>query len=553
IVGAIGDLIVVNAGSFNGVDIDVADESTVNTVLRVDGADANAVINILHTHSANVTNGIVCDNEAYAILRGATINNATIGVTFGGGSDVRLISSSVLNCDVGMSIPDGDTVVGMSDVSFDGNVQDVNVASSTCKIFGTVTASIASASFSTGAQINTVVLDLFEGDEGLNILGELHVGTPEHPTESVFGGGDSYTRGMKVYTFDGSAYVDVSDEAGSSSGSTFTFPNVNANTAVYVASSLSNGGVLHHYGLKASITAGAVLGAGSIAAEYWTGAAWVAFTHMTTQSGGHYLPLADKIFEDSGSFQIRNNIFMPDDWATNDDPSYGTSLYWVRYRIETGITTAPVFEQFKLHTERAEINADGYIEFMGGGRPFSRFPWDAGLLEAAASSPANQDLYLSDNLDVGRVENKFNNGATDRIGFLSAVPDALDSSTPIVFAWSVITDDATAGDIFWVLRWGWNGPTDNVYRSQADAPEASPNEQSLTIVEAAPVSEDTVQWYRAELDISGIIPRRLDGFPDTIWVSLQRSGGIAGDTHGGDVSLVSLTSAYLTWCVGGHV
>jgi len=399
-----------------------------------------------------------------------------------------------------------------------------------------------------------VVLDLFAGDEGLNILGELHVGMPERPSESVFGGGDSYTRGMKVYTFDGSVYGDVSAEAASSTGSPFAFPNNNINTAIYVASSLANGGVLHHYGIKASVTTAAVSGAGEIAAEYWTGAAWVAFTHMTTQSGGKYLPYADQLFERVGSFQIRNNIFMDDDWATNDDPSYGTPLYWVRYRIATAaITTAPVFEQFKLHTSRAEINSDGYMEFMGLGRPFARFPWDAGLLAPASSSPANQDLYLSDNLDVGRVENRFNNGATDRIGFLSAVPDTLDSSTPIVFAWSVITDDATAGDIFWVLRWGWNDPTDNVYRSQAAAPAASPNEQSLTIIEAAPVSADTVQWYQAELDISGVIPRRDGGFPDTIWVSLQRSGGIAGDTHGGDVSLVSLTSAYLTWCVGGHV
>ena len=51
------------------------------------------------------------------------------------------------------------------------------------------------------------------GDEGVSIFGEYHVGAPEQGYELVVGEGDSYTRGMLVYTYNGSIYTDISSAA----------------------------------------------------------------------------------------------------------------------------------------------------------------------------------------------------------------------------------------------------------------------------------------------------------------------------------------------------
>ena len=36
----------------------------------------------------------------------------------------------------------------------------------------------------------------------------------------------------------------------------------------------------------------------------------------------------------------------------------------MRYRIVEALTTSPVFEQFKIHSNRTEINADGFMEYF---------------------------------------------------------------------------------------------------------------------------------------------------------------------------------------------
>ena len=67
------------------------------------------------------------------------------------------------------------------------------------------------------------------GDEGFNIIGELHVGSQDRPAESTFGEGDSYNDNMICYTsgiVDGvNAVRNVTTIAQSNTGSTFPFPS----------------------------------------------------------------------------------------------------------------------------------------------------------------------------------------------------------------------------------------------------------------------------------------------------------------------------------------
>jgi len=212
---------------------------------------------------------------------------------------------------------------------------------------------------------------------------------------------------------------------------------------------------------------------------------------------------------------------------------------------------APVLQQSKLHSSRMEVNGDGWPEFFGNARPIGLLPWDLGLTEAASASPSNQDLFVSDLLDVGRIENKFSNGTTDRIGFTDFLPLELDTSCPITLRLALITDDASAGNIDFVIRWGYTADGDNVYTSSGSAPTTGPNEQNITTSLAAPTAANTQLTYEFDLDVSGMVARRAaGGFGDIIWISIQRT---AGDTHAGDISMINLKAYYYKWATGGHI
>ncbi len=76
---------------------------------------------------------------------------------------------------------------------------------------------------------------------------------------------------------------------------------------------------------------------------------------MVTESSGLYHPSAKDYFQEIGSFQLRLDTALSRDtsgWTVTNPMSYTTSLYWVRYRITDTITTAPIFEQWKYHTNR---------------------------------------------------------------------------------------------------------------------------------------------------------------------------------------------------------
>ena len=213
-----------------------------------------------------------------------------------------------------------------------------------------------------------------EGDEALVVIQELHVGTPEKGHESVFGEGDSYTRGMVVLTTDGTAgstadggnLTDVSANAASASGSTFSFQGVTAGHAIMFGSSLVDAAstALKHWGLKLSQTTAAVeVTAKSFIYEIWDGTNWVAIGAMATHSTLYYRYGNTHFIRANTSEHVRYGVDEDTTWATK--AISGDTLYWSRVRIATTVTTAPVFEQSKLHSSRSEINIDGTHTFHG--------------------------------------------------------------------------------------------------------------------------------------------------------------------------------------------
>lgn len=392
-------------------------------------------------------------------------------------------------------------------------------------------------------------------EEKYSFTRELSVGLPGLGLESVFGEGDSYVLKRKIYTFDGSSYVDVSDEAVEvGGGSTVTFPNVNANSAIYISTELEDtaGVSLKHLGLKLNITQAAVLGAGDLAFEYFDGVGWTEFNHMLSQANRPYLPKANDKFSETGSFQLRYDPNIESDWTENDVPSSGDNSFWIRIRIVTAITTAPIFDQIKLHTSRTEINADGFIEFFGAARPVKKLPITFGSFIAANASPANQDIYLSDNLGVGRNENEFVDGVTDRTAIAQYLPKEIATAAGIYLTFSFFGESGTPGNSNWTIRWALSKDGDSVYNGTGGAPTTATGERSLNSVVAVPGSfqQQSVSFL---LEIPEAIAERLGDPGDVLWISIERAGGSAPDTYGGNIVIIDLAAYYTSWKIGGHV
>jgi len=291
------------------------------------------------------------------------------------------------------------------------------------------------------------------GDEGLSIRGELHVGTHLQPKESVFGGGDSYTKGMVVLNSPNQEVgpFTVVGGAGDVSTQFSLFLGETPNNAAYI------GGPIPFGGVKMLVDTPLDPGERSlIEVAYWDGSAWVEYRMMSTKSGAPYTSYADAFLEQAQSLQVRLGVDRNSPGGSWTPRSLGGSddLYWVRILVTSTIAVNPVLRQFKLHSERFEINSDGSIEYFGGA--VTPLFWDLNIARPSGiASPANQDVFLSDSLDVGRVENEFQAGADDRTGLNFYLPPGIDTSKGIriKLGWIGSIGDDTK-NIRWIFRSG---------------------------------------------------------------------------------------------------
>ena len=390
----------------------------------------------------------------------------------------------------------------------------------------------------------------FRGDESNIFMTEMVVGQPEQGRESVFGEGDSYTRGMLVYTeTDGNVFTDVSAEAASPSGSTFTFTDVTQNSAIYVSSDLQDSSDYKQFmGIKVIVTIATVLGAGNIVAEYWDGTvgggSWVEFNHMSTSGNAPYAEFANNIFERVDSEQIRFDDLSDTtrfDWEKNDPPSEGTNRFWIRLRVDSDITTAPTFQQFKVHSNRTEINADGFVEHMGKARKMLNIPGGhmGNTLPVVGKTPGNESIMFSTSITLSSITNKFSNNASDGFGQIVSIPEGLDTSLPLHYTvrWAPSTDTAS-GDVVLDLICGIVQVGTVLDGTNA---EATVSGLITTTVNTAE------QVYETTLSFS--VPAAIPEDDIVFMLQRQASGGTGptGDTYGGNIYIVSVDLSGTFW------
>lgn len=535
------------AGNVTISFLKVVATSTLDIAIAVDGSTSILSPDTIQSASPNLNKGIYATNGARVSGFGIKLVNMVDGLVLSGNNtEVRLNSVQIFQAqNSGLRVDNVGT--GVSLTLFAATILnsvglDFNILNPNSTISGNGFSTLANSFVVDGAKFFASILDISEDDEGLNILGELHVGSPINPAESVFGEGDSYTTGMLVYTYDGSTYADVSVAARTASASTFTFPNLNINTAIYVASSVLTGGdVLTHLGIKTKVSTAAVFGAGNIITEYWNGADWVEMVVMEVESTDKYYPRAKNIFQEVGSCQIRyNSEIQNDNWMKNDPMTLGTDYYWVRYRIEVAaITTAPIFEQWKLHSSRFEINADGWIEYYGKARPQGQLNLNLSAGRPFEGNMQSQTLYVSEDIGDGFTNNKFT-ATADKLGVGGFLPFDLDTSSPIKLQWAGHAN--STGTYEWTIRWAWLKDGDPITYAE---PGVITNSKSIVVSKAAILDQKVT--FEALLDVSEMISRRIADFGDELWVSIQPT------ILPGNFSLASSQALYTKWSEGGHI
>lgn len=473
--------------------------------------------------------GVETTSDAETVLSSVGIDGCNIGAIHGSTGILTAILLTITN-----SITLDAQQTGTGDVEFRSSSLDAEktIISDLGGLFG--------------AFYNTA-----QGENKFTIVDELSVGLPGRGRESVFGEGDSFVNGMLAYTFNptGAVYTDETVSASSQSGSTYAIPNTAVNSALYFSTGrtdINSADFIKFLSMKFKIATAAV--GGEIIAEYWDGGSWAEFNHMSTESSGQYRPYAKDIFQRVGSEQVRFDYRVLDDWAKNDPVSLGTDLYWIRFRVNSVLTTAPIFEQTKIGTNRCEINDDGYIEYYGLSRPIDKLPFDTSTFQAANASPGNSDVYFGDNLGVGRIENAFANGVVDRAGMVLPFAQDLDTSCPIKAKFHFFAESG-GGDFDLQLRVSNSKLGDSVYEATAFSPTNAPRQQSYTQTESNPGS-NTMFTAEFDVDVSDMLARSDDG-ADLFWMTIERDG--TTDANGDDLYMVQLEVLYTKWTSGGHL
>lgn len=412
----------------------------------------------------------------------------------------------------------------------------------------------------TNADLTGIYNSLTPGEKRTQVVGELGVGSVLKGFESAFGEGDSHTLGMTVLTYNTiSGFSNITNSLLLKDGiSTSLFKGVTAGNELYIGSEYAK-----FPNLRVSINTGITPAGGKIGItkyishSYSVSTGFTGFNLMSTDAAGPYLPHADNIFN-SGEYQYRFGN-MPN-W-TQRDVGGVLNKYWIKFRIESNITVVPTADQLKLGPSRKEINSDGFVEYFGNAEPYIRLPFDVNWFIGTDSSPQNQNLYIDKTLSVGRRENSFRSNATNTVGFVTELPDDLDTSLPFNILARYMYGNATSGNIVINIRWGFStdyvtNPTyGDIKTSSVSAPVNAPGLLG-SITAILPVGLNTNNRLGSatySLDVSRLISLRPNRTPgDLLWVALSRFGGDLADTYAGDVYLLQVTPFYTTWSEGSY-
>lgn len=300
-------------------------------------------------------------------------------------------------------------------------------------------------------------------DPGTKVEGGFFIGNVDNPTELVVGEGNSSIINMNVLystnvtNIGGATYTNNTNAARTKGDPSFT-----------MFSSLTNGNGLFigntsrkFYGIKVDIVTALTAGSGILTWYYHNGTSWVEFDVMWTLADAPYTHFGRNCFNTTASEQIRFNYnAINANWATQTVNSI--NAYWVYVRIgrptadtlypnirpqnTNSITTSPVLQRIKLHTNRTEINKDGYIEYFGSQEKKVHVDY-LGAKEDPNRTAGTANITLSSNVSISRQYSSFSGNSLSGQLIEIILPYSADTSRPlnVDIYWKV--DNTSLGNV----------------------------------------------------------------------------------------------------------
>ena len=378
--------------------------------------------------SPNITDAIRLDGTSVVLLFSPNVFNASVAVHIAA-DGVSYTSTGGRYGDCGLSV--------LVDPALTGTGSIVRVLSTIIDpLFSFPPAAAANVDFV--VDFNQEATDL--RDPRVRLIGaDLALGFPELGSGFSAGRGEPYSAGIKVVTSDATTtggLVDVTAEAASRTGSTFSFQGTAAGHAIYVGSirldAVSN--PFKHWGLLIDQVSGGV--GGSYVVEIWDGGAWSAVSTLAVSTAEQYRYASALFLRSSTTEDLYYGIDDSTTWATTTVD--GTAAYWARIRIDTALTTAPVFERWRLHESATSVNKLGQgsrrglaqwrSQLFGIGNVWGAVAGggiaDASILVGSGGTPTE----WTQQIPSGRF-----NGAGDSISFQFQIPDGINTAYPLTF------------------------------------------------------------------------------------------------------------------------
>lgn len=441
----------------------------------------------------------------------------------------------------------------------DALVADVNIAATTMKVFSIISGAINKDKFLNPN--NVTILSFFAStdsndNKSLVVQGDLSVGTPFIPTKAAFGNGDSNARQVEVLSNDNGTSGTWTSHTDDAKDSTLWQPfaglSTNLNRSLFV-------GFMHSefYGMEILVTTIATITATArpyFEFQFWNGAAWENFNYMVSLETNKEAK-ATRIFEDTGYIFVRFGRLT--NWVTNTLD--GITKYWVRVNISSANVTdlvSPTVNTLKIQNNSVFISENGFLQYFGNARPVRRLPWDLNLSQPFASSPGNQDFYITQTIGMGRTENRFNNNVVDRIGLVTIFPRDIDTSHFIKLSLIFFPSVNGVGDIEWIIDYDFSKNGDNIYLASGSAPVSTPNTKQVSTIVPLNNQQETQLEVSILLDVSELIAYDdTTNNGDFLFVNITRdaTAGNPNDTFVGDIVMMNLSAFYIAWNNGGSI
>jgi hypothetical protein len=284
-------------------------------------------------------------------------------------------------------------------------------------------------------------------------------------------------------------------------------------------------------GLKLKTAVTITPGTGTVIKEFWNGTVWAEFKQMSTDADAPYTPRAGNIGTVVGSEQVR---FGECDGQAKTTVN-GIEKYWVRYRLTSDIIAPGEIEQVKLHSNRFEVNADGFTEHFGDSIYEKDLLVHWGLSEELLGfSPQNSTIPFASGLSLVYKSNQLNNGQTSGRGGIVEIPVGMDTSKPVRGEMLFIPLSDVAGDVVVDL--------DSYQTAVGDTLTVANIPVTTRIIGSLPINSSNVMLkIEADIDVENLVPGELFAF------GVKRVGGDVLDTFTGNVAIINFRAVGKFW------